>query len=843
MGDVGLKDRETDFERLFKDLGFICRPLFGASHPIEADEGRSVLLLDGAAASFVMTVREQPSLLQDEVFYDWAWSVDVPHHVEIVAPRETDAVVLMRRWDSPGTLRRFTLPSVLRHGFDFLEVLEQAGRPRALRVLQHGLRLFRIVRESIGSATAGDESPILVFHCLLRSAAAAEDPEVKEKWLRAETVGEMAQLIGEALPPGLDSVRLPGGIQEEFLRPESTTGRRMEAGLLLRHAAGALYQEAHLELSSSQLPLLVGREPLLRGKSLRKDVVYTPPGLARLLAELAWASLEDNASREGLTVLDPACGSGIFLSEMYRIFAEGKDGGARFCLRLIGMDVSPAAALMARLVLADVQKEMLSPPQDVLIEVEAANALTESWPACDIVLMNPPFIAWDDLEIDRRQALLEACGLGQGGRPDLAMAFVSLGMKALRPGGVLATVLPSALLETRSGHQWREGLFAQASPVLIARLRGGDIFPGVMLEPSVLILRKSFREESDVVLMGYSEPGSGEAFLRALRRRKALGEKNKRYEIYEVPTSNLQAVSWLPRSRRLQNLVQALAGNRRVGDLFDVRQGLRTGANDVFVLAADELRRLPVRERPFFRALAGSKTIQEGRIEKSQYVFYPYEEGGTKLQSEEELQERLRFYYDRYLKPNRLRLQARTQFSGSWWELDRPRLLPWQFRQPKLVSAYFGRPGKFALDESGEFVVGQGFAWLFKLPAAGPSLPVDVSPLASDDEVADVDGLTRQVGPCYLAVFNSRCFEALLAHFAPRVQGGQFDLSPRFVHQIPIPDLVSEGAVSSDIVSNLRQAGEKILEGQGIDRSSWVERWVTEAYGLSLEEWPLGDEL
>lgn len=842
MEDAGLKDRETGFERLFKDLGFVSRPLFGAARHADTGEGRSVLLLDGAAASFVMTVTEQPSLLQDEVFYDWAWSVDVPCHVEIVAPRESDAVVLTRRWDSPGTLRRFTLPSVLRHGFDFLEVLEQAGRPRALRVLQHGLRLFRIVRESIGSATAGAESPILVFHCLLRSAAATVDPEMKEKWLRAETVGEMARLIGEDLPSDLVSVRLPPGIQEELLRPEATTGRRLEAGLLLRHAAGALYQEAHLELSSSQLPLLVGREPLLRGKSLRKDVVYTPPGLARLLAELAWASLADHASREGLTVLDPACGSGIFLSEMYRIFAEGKDRGVGCGLRLVGMDVSPAAALMARLVLEDVRRETLPPVQDVSIEIEATNALAESWPACDLVLMNPPFISWDDLDTDRRQALLEACGLGQGGRPDLAMAFVSLGMKALRPGGVLATVLPSALLETRSGLQWREGLFAQASPVLIARLRGGDIFPGVMLEPSVLILRKSFRDESDVVLMGYSEPGSGEAFLRALRRRKALGERNKQYEIYEVPASELQAVSWLPRSRRFQKLVQALARNRRVGDLFDVKQGIRTGANDVFVLAADELRRLPARERPFFRALAGSKTIREGRIEKSQYVFYPYEEGGPKLHSEEELQQKLRFYYEHYLKPNRPRLQARVRLQGSWWDLYWPR--PWQFRrQPKLVSAYFGLAGKFAFDQDGELVVGQGFAWLFKSPAAGPGAPADVALLASDDEVGDVDELTRQVGPCYLAVFNSRCFEALLAHFAPRVRGGQYDLSPRYVNQIPVPDLISEGAVSSDIVSSLRQAGERILEGKGLDRSSRLDRCVAESYGLPLEEWLLGDGL
>ena len=833
MEPSNLKDRDQGFERLFKELGFVSRPLFKTSSDAADDGSRSVLLLDGAAASFVMTVREQPALFQDEAFHDWAWSVDVPHHVEVVAPPEIDGVVLLRRWDSPGTLRRFTLPSVLRHGRDFLDALEQVGRPRTLRVLQHGLRLFRIVRESIGSAAAGDERPIWTFHCLLRAAAAACDPKIRERWLEAETVGEMARLLGEEFPPALDTVRLPTGIQEEFLRPEPMTGRRLEAGLLLRHAAGALYQEAHLELSSPQISLLVSQEPLLRGKSLRKDVVYTPPGLARLLAELAWAALENKTPREGLTALDPACGSGIFLAEMYRILAEEADTGAHTPSTLFGMDVSPAAALMARLVLEDLQREA---PLDISIQIEAIDALTRSWPSCDLVLMNPPFIAWDELETDRQQALVEACGLEQGGRLDLSMAFVSLGMKALRPGGVLATVLPSALLETRSGLQWRERLLAQATPVLIARLRGGDVFPGVMLEPSILILRKGLNEYENV-LMGYSEPGSGEAFLRALRRRRSLGEKNKRYEIYEVSTSELQAASWLPRSTQLHSLVQLLSANRRVGELFEVKQGIRTGSNDIFVLTYEELRRLPVRERSFFRVLAGTKTIHDGRLERSQAVFYPYGEEGPKLRFEEELRERLRFYYDHYLKPNYSRLEARSQRSGSWWDLDRPR--PWQFRlRPKLVSAYFGLSGKFAWDGTGEFVVGQGFAWLLK-PAEGA--PDDEITLAQDG--LDLDEVTRQVGPCYVAVFNSRCFEILLSYFAPRVQGGQFDLSPRFVNQVPVPDLVTEGSVPSDVVSSLRQAGERILAGQGIDRSGRVDRWVAEAYGLPVEDWPMGEDI
>ncbi|HEX4961693.1 MAG TPA: N-6 DNA methylase [Thermoanaerobaculia bacterium] len=802
-------------------------------------------MLDGAVASFVVTVQDHPAAshlqIEDEEFYDWAWSVDVPHHIEVGA-REKNGVVLLRRWDSAGTIRRFVLPSVLRHGVDFLDALEKAGRPKGLRVLQHGLRLFRIVRESLGSTRSGDLEPIRTFHFLLRAAAACSEPEFEKRWLGVQTVGETAALLGEELPKDLGSLKLPLGIHDEFLRPEPTTGRRLNASLLLRHIAGALYQEAHLEWESSQFPLFAGHEPASRGRSKRKDVVYTPLGLARLLAELAWSGLSGKADRDRLTILDPACGSGIFLAEMFRILNESSEIPPGIDVRLVGMDVSPAAALMAQLVLGDVRRETPRADFSTSVDVEPANALREDWPICDLILMNPPFIAWDELDVDQQITVTEICGAEQGGRPDLSMAFVSLGLKALRPGGVLATVLPSPLLETWTGHKWREGLLAQATPLLIARLKGGDVFPGVMVEPALLVLRKG-KPEGGTTLMGYSDPGSGEAFLRALRKRRPLGEPGKRYEVYELPTADLKAVSWLPRPQGLRTLVEELANSsaRRVGDLFDVQQGIRTGANAVFVLSSDQLRRLPARERELFRPLAGTKTLRDGRIEKTQFVFYPYSEGGHVFPSEESLRSHVPRYYDEFLRPNRSLLENRSKHSGSWWDLLKPRT--WQFRkEPKLVSAYFGLPGKFAFDETGEFVVGQGFAWILKSSSLPPELPADViaeAPVPS--EGADPDEVTRQVGPCYLAVFNSRCFEILLSYFAPRVLGGQFDLSPRFVNDVPVPDFLSKDAVPPDVVSALREEGEQILKGRGIDRSGRLDERVAEAYGRTLEQWPLTD--
>ena len=79
----------------------------------------------------------------------------------------------------------------------------------------------------------------------------------------------------------------------------------------------------------------------------------------------------------------------------------------------------------------------------------------------------------------------------------------------------------------------------------------------------------------------------------------------------------------------------------------------------------------------------------------------------------------------------------------------------------------------FAYDEAGEFAVLQGYAWLWKRKKLQGSPSFDESSLPWG----------------YLAILNSPVFETLLESSCPRVQGGQFNLSTRFVDGVFLPDL------------------------------------------------------
>ena len=114
-----------------------------------------------------------------------------------------------------------------------------------------------------------------------------------------------------------------------------------------------------------------------------------------------------------------------------------------------------------------------------------------------------------------------------------------------------------------------------------------------------------------------------------------------------------------------------------------------------------------------------------------------------------------------------------------WWSLSRHR--QWEVqREPRIVSKYFGSAGAFAMDLAADYVVVQGFSWFLRERSILQNLNSD----EDDDRPVLADMLYG-----YTAILNSSVFGRLLRIFSPHVVGGQFDLSPRYVGDIPVPNL------------------------------------------------------
>jgi hypothetical protein len=459
----------------------------------------------------------------------------------------------------------------------------------------------------------------------------------------------------------------------------------------------------------------------------------------------------------------------------------------------------------------------------VVVDVTKRDALAAEWGSPDVVLMNPPFVPWARMSATERQNLQQLLGDAWAGQGDKAMGFVWKAVAGIAPGKAVASIVPSSLLETQAGLKWREGISNRADIHLLGRFKGYGYFRSSLVEPAFIALTgkdsgDSSRRETRVLV---AEETQEDASLRALRLGiETVAELTPLpWEIYQVPSRSFKPESWMPRSQVYVRLMERMrtSGMPKVGKLFDVKLGITAGHRKAFVLSLADLQTLPKQERKFFRPIAGNATIREGRLSRDAFIFFPYSTSGPSFQNEEDLRKSVPQYFSKWLEPSRTELLNRSRVNRKrWWHLNLERA--WLVQpQPKLVSAYFGGSGRFAYDSDGEFVVLQGHAWIWK---------------GKDGEAMDERAFYEGKLPwAYLALLNSQPFESILSLVLPRVQGGQFDLSNRFVDRVFIPDLSDEQTFIAGDIDELATFGHLIHAGKTVDYLK-LNQCASRLYGL-----------
>jgi hypothetical protein len=764
-----------------RTLGLLPVPLYAEADQTPARH----ILLNGARGNFCLDLAGHAP---DEVSRNQAWSSNVGHFVAVVGNE-----VKVQRWDPMvgPSVQRFRMADVAQRPELFHRRLEEVIPRPEQSVVAHALLRFRELRAVLGREATGTEALRAFLYLLATSVEGRGATTLDvETWRLDADAARVATAIDAATWETLTSALLRGRPQEQL-----TT----DLTLLLRHASGTLFQEAHYvaSLDSSSELLLPGFLPkaarLTRESSGGIGLHFTPPALARTLVEEALAAM-GGAVPPVVTVFDPACGSGEFLREAVRQLVVAGHTGT---VRVKGFDLSPAACDMANFALA---WEARSAPASLRVEIDIQHrdALAEEtvWPdQVDLVLMNPPFVEYRQLTGAQHASITRILGERRGQRPDMATAFLVKAARTLRNRGVLGAITPASFLDGTSALLARQELGEQLHARLIARLGSHQLFAHAQVDAALLVLQQGQSEDAPVAFWADHRPSSSAAGLRTLRRlRFSRGTPSDvapaqtaamddtvatggdpggdGYSIYPNPKLTVDPKSWSPRPYRAWRRLLALreAGLPAVNALFSVRQGVITGHNKAFLLRAEEWSQLPASEQRYFRPAVLNESIAGGRLSTTAYVFYPYgkdrEGAELSLETEAALTAALPTYHASHLQRFREALEKRAGIGATgWWQLTRNRLQMTQSRSPKLLSTYFGTTGSFAWDASGDRVVVQGYAWVPKHRAG------------------------HTVAQAYVPILNSAIFADLLAARSNNVGGGQWNLSVRFVEDLPLPHL------------------------------------------------------
>lgn len=796
MRDEG-KSNELDSWQ--SNLGLLPVPLF------EEDQARYVLL-NGRKGNFCLDLRSESS---GEDRRSIAWSSNVGHYIQV-----KDDYVEIQRWNqNPSSIERYTYSSVHKNLEKFHDYLEKTTPGTGESVVVHATNIFRAIRNALGQDFNGQDA-LQAFLSLLACEASKSTLETinPEEWgLNSESIA-MAQKID------VDDWE---AIRERFRTGRPESGLRPYIDLVLRHSSGQVFQEAHYEAIFDQpnqleLDLLdVAPEPVEVETGEGRGVHFTPGALARTLVEESLAEID--LTVPSLTIFDPACGSGEFLRESLRQLQLQEYEGD---LRVIGWDTSRAACDIARFSLAWEAEHSEFP---FSFEIRQVDSLQRDWPESDLVVMNPPFVAWNDMSDDQRGQVESILGDLLSHSPDFSLAFIWKAFSNIDNGpSAIGTILPASFFDSNSAAGVRREMSKFVNPALVARLGSHNIFPAATVDAGLLVATVGeARSKQPVAFWADHRPESNSEGLRTLRKSRYRNHdgnvtspiERDGFSLYPNPDLGKDEKSWNPRPYGPWKTIKELEGSTQVGDIFDVKQGARTGNNDVFLVTPSKYNEMPKGESDFFRPAVVNDSIASGLLKDTSYVFYPH--GKSEISSEKELKERVPAFYEEVLAQNKGQLLDRYGVDEeNWWKLSKHRV--WQeLPRQKLISTYFGSRGSYSLDKHGNFVVVQGIAWLERIKG-------------------DVSQFTEDILLSYLAILNSPFFFDIVPSKSNHTGGGQWNLSTKFVEDLPLPDL--REVEDSYLIRELSFIGDSIINHglRSLDLSLDEYYEICEsAYGIS----------
>jgi type I restriction-modification system DNA methylase subunit len=778
-----MKNQIFDIDVWRNTLGLFPMPLFRDSY----QKDKFILLNGGLLGNLCLDFKNSDQ--QD--IRSFAWSADVGQYLTIEREK-----LIIHRWYSVAT-ESYNISNVenkLEIFYDYLRKQEFNKQDSVVRFI---IQFYRKIRTLLRDNTGNNSLNVLLY--LLTCVAEGyidRDKISLSKWgLSKEAQDETLQINDERWSELLEVFR--NGLKIKNLQPR--------IDLILRHASGSLFQEAHfetifpLEYQQTFDQLVPQNDKILNQKTTKQTSShFTPTSIVRTIVEESLREFSLDGKKE-ISVLDPACGSGEFLKEFLRqVRLKGFHGK----IKLYGWDISSTAIDMAKFI---INYEANSPNKTIEINIVQYDALADGtrWKInIDFLLMNPPFVSWELMDIKQQEKVSTILENHQAHRPNTAGAFLWNAINCLKDEGVIGCVLPTSIFENDSYVTMRKDIKDIIDVKMIGRLGSHSIFSDALVDAAIFVGVKQ-KNPSKIPLVIWSDYKSENStfVLRELRKirnsRSQFGMDREGYSLYENKSFSMSD-KWMPIPLKSYELLERYKNYSKVEDIFVVRQGVRTGLNSVFLVTEKYFDSLPKKEKKYFRPAVTNESIDNHRLHYKYYIFYA--EGDNEISTRSKLEKAVPTFYRNYLKPNFDILSSRARKGESnFWRLSEPRAWARPFK-PKILSKEFGQSGSFVFDKTGEFIPERSHAWLPK-----------------------GDYNLTEIGYAYVTILSMPIINDFLRGLSKQIGGGQWYLSSKFINKMPMPNLF-EKFQNQQLLDDLISIGEQLSNGQIVDKSLIIEK-------------------
>ncbi len=500
-----------------------------------------------------------------------------------------------------------------------------------------------------------------------------------------------------------------------------------------------------IEIKKSIQELYVDLVSLVSRKSSGTE--FTPLSIVQFMF--------DSMEYQGDTIkskrlLEPACGSGIYLSEAIKRLLSTNKMSLNEIFEVIvnrqaitGFDINPINVFSTKLILTLEVIDYLNSIDEIdLVEllnklpIYCRNALQLDDGNFDFVIGNPPYIRLQNLSLEERD-YIKSNFESATGRFDTYVCFIEKSIKMLKPRGKLSLITSNKYFTTNYGKGIRGYIAGNFELELILDMHDTKFFEASVLPAIITGHRKDKPSNKLIAYFHIKQDNANNKIYKEenifdviLSTRMSNEYQKDYYKInngrFDMLVEFVHSNEQLPKNGKQWNFgsqedieIKAYIENQNVellGSIAEVCVGIKTTADDVFVKPMTH--EFVVRkdfENEVIYPLIQSQNVERWKIQwstennKDRYILYPHEDINSKMVATD-----LDKYPNvkKYIYDNEMRLKQRTYLMESntrkWYECWVPQHLS-KFKQPKIVTSDIVSSNSFALDLEGRLCQGNTF--------------------------------------------------------------------------------------------------------------------------------------
>jgi len=555
-----------------------------------------------------------------------------------------------------------------------------------------------------------------------------------------------------------------------------------------------------------------------------KGVFYTPPEVVEKMTGKMLSKV-DLAEDPYIRLLDPACGTGLFLIQAFQVLKqkfeqdydrivqnhgelqerlqrddiggfivennlwgadidrEALDTAGKILVRLAGKECSPRLICCDSLVSSgDIQISLLG---------EVNREEYEFWNRdFDYIIGNPPYIGHKQVTGAYKQVLQKLYKGIYRDKSDISYCFFKMGIDLLKKGGSLSFITSRYFMEGPSAAGLRKYMSENCTITEVADFYGQSVFREAGVAACIITLEKgSCRAAASVWKY---RPG------RRLTGLELFSEEN--FEKFTVDSDVFKEDGWVLLSPEKHEIFALIEGKSNIAleALTDSCQGIITGCDRAFILTGKAVEEYGI-EKELIRPWIKNSNIRKQYIKPAeQCLIY-----SDFIDAEADFPNAIK-----YISSFRDKLMGRRECRNGvrkWYQLQWGRNSS-VFDAPKIVYPYKSGENRFAVDRTGYYCSADVYSLRIKKDYEGNISLEYIS-----------------------ALLNSSLFEFYFKCYAKKISEDLYDYYPNTVlrMQIPMPRDNDPIAELADEIPRLEDEGERNAAVLEIDREVYI------LYGLN----------